>query len=114
MQQRNYVLEILHCNIKLKILHNKEAYLLSKRLKDMEAISDANGLNEIAIKDLISEYCYQLYFFSSGKYLLVHASDINPCEYGIAALHGCGLRDDDILRSFGRFIQVSFCKEHLT
>ena len=47
-------------------------------------------------------------FFPSGKYLIVHVSDINPCEYGIAALHGCGLRDDDIPRSFGRLIRCKF------
>ena len=62
-RERNDVLEIFHCNIKLKILHNKEAYLLNEVPKDIEAISDANGLNEIAIKhtvelkrNLISEY----------------------------------------------------------
>ena len=40
-----------------------------------------------------------------SKYLLVHASDVNPFDYVISTLHGCGLRDDDLSRSFGRMIR---------
>ena len=30
--------------------------------------------------------------------------DINPCTYLIAAPHGCGLRDTDLTKAFGRML----------
>ena len=36
---------------------------------------------------------------------LVYSSDTNPCDYAVATLHGCGLRDDDFVRAFGRMVK---------
>ena len=65
----------------------------------------------------VQQYCLKLLdqglsFFPKGKFLLVHASDVNPCQYAIAALHGCGLRDDDLARSFGRMIRRQIQKSN--
>ena len=40
-----------------------------------------------------------------SKYVIVYSSDTNPCDYAIATLHGCGLRDGDLIKSFGRLIR---------
>ena len=37
--------------------------------------------------------------------MIVHASDINPCKYAVNVLHGCGLRDTDIVRSFANLVK---------
>ena len=47
-----------------------------------------------------------------SKYLLVYASDTNPYEYAIANLHGCGLRDDDLGKAFGRMIRRNLQNKH--
>ena len=36
---------------------------------------------------------------------MVYASDTKPCGYDTATLHGCGLRDDDFVRAFGRMVR---------
>ena len=54
---------------------------------------------------LVQEYSNDITFFSSGKYLLVHPININPCKYSIATLHGCGLRDTDLTEAFGRMLR---------
>ena len=35
----------------------------------------------------------------------MHSNDVNPCEYSLATLHGCGLRDEDLAKSFGKMIR---------
>ena len=37
--------------------------------------------------------------------MIVHASDINQCKYAVNVLHGCGLRDTDIVRSFAKLVK---------
>ena len=36
---------------------------------------------------------------------LVYASDTKPCDYAIATLQGCGLRDDDFVQAFGKMVK---------
>ena len=46
---------------------------------------------------------------------IVHSNDVNPCEYSLATLHGCGLRDDDLAKAFGRMVRRKVAvkeKEH--
>ena len=43
--------------------------------------------------------------FDVKQFTMVYASDTKPCDYDVAALHGCGLRDDDFVRTFGRRIK---------
>ena len=33
------------------------------------------------------------------------SSNTDPCDYAIATLHGCGLRDSDHMKSFGKLIR---------
>ena len=44
-------------------------------------------------------------FLPKDKYLIVHRSDINPCEYVLAILKGKGRKDYDIIKSFGEMIR---------
>ena len=51
--------------------------------------------------------------FDVKQFTMVYASNTKPCDYAVAALHGCGLSDDDFVRAFGRMIRrkVKFRKE---
>ena len=49
-------------------------------------------------RKLIAEFDGSISFFPSGKYVLVHSSDTNACQYGVAFLQRSGLRDDDIAK----------------
>ena len=82
-------------NVKIKIIYQKEAYFLHEA--DLK-------------RKLIAEFDESISFFSSGKFAIVHSSDTNPCQYGVAFLQGSGLRDDDIVKSFDRFIKRKVCE----
>ena len=81
-------------------------------MEDICIISDEQGLevppftNTRSLKRfIIKKHEDNISFFPKGKYLLVHASEMNPCEYTLATLHGCGLRDQDLTRAFGKMIR---------
>ena len=77
----------------------KSKPFLNELLKDVALISDRGFrlnapviLTTHTLKQRIIDECgSDISFYKSGKYLMVHASDVNPCEYVTAALHGCGL-----------------------
>ena len=46
-----------------------------------------------------------LSFYNKGKYLIVHCSNMYPCEYPIAVLKDKKKKKNDITRSFGALIQ---------
>ena len=86
-------------------------------MKDVFIISETHGLDETAIKytvdlkrKLITEFDEKISFFLSGKYVIAHSSDTNPCQYGVAFLKRSCLRDDDIVKSFGKLIKRKVCK----
>ena len=100
-------------------IYKNEAYVSHELLKDVFIISETHWLDETAIKctvdlkrKLIKKLDESISFFPSGKYVIVHSSDTNPCQYGIAFLQGSGLRDDDIVKSFGRLIKRKVCKRN--
>ena len=106
------VMQSFYYKVKSRILRDKGAFLLNELLEDIEILSDEQGLSSPAIQHtstlkmkLIQEFGESISFFPHGRYLLVHSADTNPCEYAIAALHGCGLRDNDIAKSFGRMVR---------
>ena len=110
--KRDDVLDLFKYRIKTKIIRDKKAYLLHELLKDIIYLSEEHDLETSAIahtsslkRYLVEEYSNDIAFFRSGKYLLVHPIDINPCTYSIATLHGCGLRDADITKAFGRMLR---------
>ena len=101
--------------VKSKVVREKCAYFLNELLNDIKILSEEQGLETPVInstkslkRQLISQFVEGISFFPSGKYVLVHPSDVNPCQYAIAALHGCGLRDNYLARSFGRMIRRKF------
>ena len=88
-------------------------------MKDVFIISETHGLNKTSVKytvnlkrKLITEFDESISFFPSGKYVIVHSSDSNPCQYGVAFLQGSGLRDDSIVKSFGRLIKRKVCERN--
>ena len=106
------VLDLFKYQIKTKIIRDKEAYLLHELLKDVKYLSEEHDLETPVIEHtrslkryLVQEYSNAMAFFPSGKYLLVHPIDLNPCIYSIATLHGCGLRDTDLTKAFGRMLR---------
>ena len=50
-------------------------------------------------------------FHSILKKNIVYSTNVNPCKYVAATLQGCGIRDDDFARSFGRMIKKNFMKK---
>ena len=103
----------------MKIIYKKEAYFLHELLKDIFKISETHWLDETPIKytadlkrKLIAEFDESICFFLSGKFVIVHSSDTNPCQYGVAFLQESGLRDDDIVKSFGRLIKRKICERN--
>ena len=106
------VLDLFLYNIKTKIVRDKEANLLHELLNDVRCISEDHELEPPAIDNtkqlkrfIIKHFEDKINFFPSGKYLLVHPIDINPCSYSIATLKGRGLRDADLAKAFGRMIR---------
>ena len=92
------VLDLFKYRIKTKITKDKEAYSLHELLKDVKYLSDKHDFETPVIEHtnslkryLVQEYSNDIALFPSGKYLLVHPVDINPCTYSIATLHDCGL-----------------------
>ena len=100
-------------------IYKNEAYVLHELLKDIFIISETHWLDETAIKytvdlkrKLIEKFDESVSFFPSGKFVIVHSSDTNPCQYGVAFLQGSGLRNDDIVKSFGRLIKRKVCESN--
>eukprot|EP00795_Rhopilema_esculentum_P000574 gene574-10262_t len=110
--REEHALQSFFYKFQSKIIRDKQAFLLHELLKDVALISEEIGLNAPVIQTtqtlkrrIIDECGPEISFYNSGKYLIVHASDVNPCEYAIATLHGCGLRDDDLSKAFGRMVK---------
>ena len=93
-------------------MRKKEAFLLHVMLADIKSFSEEYNLPPIMEhtvelkRKLIAEFGDEIRLFPSGKYLIVHASSINPCQYSVAILQGRCLRDDDFVKSFSSFIRL--------
>ena len=97
--------------VRRKIVHGKEAYLLVDLLHDVKVMSGDMGCAEPIINNtrelkrrLVEEFGDDISFFPTGRNCLVHCSYMNPCEYSIATTKGRGLRDADIISSFGALV----------
>ena len=44
--------------------------------------------------------------------MIVHLSDTNPCQYVVSFLQESGLRDDHIVKSFGRLLKRKVCERN--
>ena len=74
--------------------------------------SSEQGLNDPPIGEtrtlrtfLENNFSDDISFFSKGNYVIVHANDINPCTYSVATMHGFGLPDLDLTKSFGKLVR---------
>ena len=71
-----------------RILHEEDAFLLSDVLEDIKRLSKLNELAEPIISNIrtlkrriIDKFSDDISFYPKDKYLIVHSSDINTCEY---------------------------------
>ena len=102
------LLEEFFTKIRRKIIHGKEAYLLTDLLRDANSLCRGGSVipKTCQLKKLLTEkFGDDIAFFISGRNCIVHSSKINPCEYSIATIKGNGLRDDDIIRAFGAMVK---------
>ena len=112
LQKREEIMTDFFRAVRIKILRKKEAFLLHVMLADIKSFSEEYNLPPIMEhtvelkRKLIAEFGDEISFFPSGKYLIVHASSINPCQYSVAILQGRCLRDDDLVKSFSSFIRL--------
>ena len=81
----NEILDEFYSNITKNILHHNSAFLLNDPLLDIKNITMEYGREippitntENLKRRLISQFPEELSFFPNGKYVIVHASDINP------------------------------------
>ena len=116
---QNDISEKFPLSRKKRVIHQKEASLLSDLLDDIKRLSIKNGLEYVLItnsrklKSKIEErFPDDVSYYNKGKYSIVHCSDMNPCEYAIAVLKGKGLRSNRIIKSFGALSQRK-TKKHL-
>ena len=104
--------------VERKVIKDKEAYLMTDLLEDIENMSTENGLQESCIKytyDLKSKlqdrFGELISFYKAGRNLIVHPTSINPCMYAVATLKGAGLRDDDLTKAFANMIRRKLKKQ---
>ena len=109
--QYQHALKTFFFKIRKKILKEKCAYFLHELHKDLGDICNDIGLDAIITctkslkRALEKEFGDSLGYQTVSKFVIVYSSDTNPCDYAVATLDGCGLRDADLVKSFGRLIR---------
>ena len=96
-----------------RIVHGKDAFLLSSLLEDIKTLIELNALMEPIIwntrtlkrKILINKFSDDISFYPKVKYLIVHSSNFDPCEYLLVILRGKRLKDYGMIISFGETIR---------
>ena len=94
---RDSILNEFYSKVRKNILHQKIAFLLSDLLVDVNNLCSDYELDEPIItntkqlKRKLVEHVGDIIFFPNGKYVIVHASDINPCHYKVATIKGKGI-----------------------
>ena len=95
-----------------RIVHRRDAFLLSNLLEDIKTLSEPNGLMKPVISNTrtlkrriaINKFSNDISFYPKVKYLILHSSNFNPCEYVLAILRGKRLKDYGIIISIGEMI----------
>ena len=110
--REKHATETFFHKIRIKILRDKCAFLLHELLQDIIDICNDVDLDYTAFsctkslkRALQREFGGALSYKPVSKYVIVFSSETNPCDYAIAALHACGLRDSDHVKSFGKLIR---------
>ena len=97
--------------VRIKIVHQKNAYLLNDLLKDYQNLFVEEGCKPLLSdtrslkRKLLQEFNDDLGFFPTGRHVIVHAADINPFEFTVATLRGHGLRDNDLIKAFATMLK---------
>ena len=93
----NDILEEFFLALTKIIVDEKDAFLLSDPLEDIKRLTELSGLMKPIISNtrtlkrrIIDMFSDNISFYPKDKYLIVHSSDVNPCEYVLAILKGKG------------------------
>ena len=107
-------LNTFYFNVRQKIIKEKCAFTLSDLFKDIQSISEEMNLETPVISSKrtlqrrLNEQFGETIEFNvphAGGPTIVYSAHTNPCDYAVAALHGCGLRDDDFVKAFGKLVK---------
>ena len=89
----NDILEGVYLVLKKRMVHEKDAFLLSNLVEDIQRLSELNEFTEHIISNtrtlkrrITGKFSDDISFYSKDKYLVVHSSDVNPCKCGLAVL----------------------------
>ena len=84
-------------------------FLISSPPTDVPPIFSSNDVLSKTLRRLLeNEFHGDLGFKNVSRHVIVYSNDTNPCDYAVATLHGNGLRDNDMVKAFGRFIRRKF------
>lgn len=116
-EKKEYVVSEFFRLVKWEVIGKKEAFLLHQLLSDFKSMCEENDIkpplaHTVSLKrELVKHFKEEIDFFQNGKYVVVHSSLMNPCEYSVATLLGHGLRDQDHIGSFANFIKSKVKQE---
>ena len=97
--------------MKMKVLREKNAYLLRELLEDLKNMSEENGVIPIVKhtvelkRRILEEFEDKISFYPTGRQVIVYSSDVNPCDYSESTLKGHGLRENDLIRAFAKMVK---------
>ena len=106
-----HVLNDFFTSVRINILRDKNAYLLTQLLFDWKHICNERGITTVIShsyqirKRLEEEFPEDIGFFNSGRNVIVYCATMNPCQYSVATLQGSGLRDIDLAKGFAAMIK---------
>ena len=83
----NDIIEVVYLALKKRIVHEKDAFLLSNIVEDIRRLSELNEFTEQIISNtrtlkrrITGKFSDDISFYSKDKYLVVHSSNVNPCK----------------------------------
>ena len=97
--------------VKIKIMLQKNAYLLNELLHDIASFSEEHSLEPFISNTrtlrrfLEKKFSQEIGFFPFGKQVIVYSADTNPCQYAVLTLQGAGLRDRDLTKAFATLVR---------
>ena len=103
--------------IKIKVLRERNAYLLRELLEDLRSMSEENGVVSVVKhtvelkRRILEEFEEKIGFYPTGRQVIVFSSNVNPCDYSEATLKGHGLRENDLIRAFACMIKGKIKKK---
>ena len=107
----NEAMKAFDAMVTLKVICERNAYLLKELMDDLKGFCEEYGIPPIwksnsILRQHLEDKFEQIDFFTiPGKYTIVHSVWVSPFEYSVASLKGIGLRDNDYVLSFARFIK---------